>query len=134
MRGRRAPRRPTRWPSSPSTACAGWSASPPAPAEAPTLLVRRAVLVREAVLAVDVRHRDVVVGVNGGFARRAVADLEIDDVAAGFVHEVMRVAGAGAKARAHAGRERRAALVGDERRMAFDDVDELVLLGVRVSQ
>src|SRR6185503_1604174 len=50
------------------------------------------------------------------------------------VDEMVRVAAAALEAGAHAGLELGLARIGDERRPAFQDVDELVLLRVRVAQ
>jgi hypothetical protein len=90
--------------------------------------------VRELPLALDEDRLDVVVGIHALVARRAVADLEVDDLLDGLVQQVVRVAAAGLEPRAHAGRKRRAALVGLERRAALQDVDELVLPRMRVAQ
>jgi hypothetical protein len=54
--------------------------------------VRRAILVRHSTLAIDRHHGQVGVGIVRGVASGAFADLEIDDVLAGFVDEAMGVA------------------------------------------
>src|SRR5579863_3652125 len=66
-------------------------------------------------------------------AGRAISDLEIDDISRRAIDELMRDAGGG-KAGAHAGRQRDLALIGDESRMTFDDVDELVLPAVTMQE
>ena len=96
--------------------------------------VWRAVLVRHPPLAVDRHHGEVVVRVVHRVARGAIADFEIDDILAGLVDETMGVAGSRLEAGAHAGLKRRPAGVGDQGRAPFKDIDELVLLRVRVAQ
>src|SRR6476619_2074756 len=97
-------------------------------------LVRRSILVRHLPLAVDEDGRDVVVGIDDLLARSPVADLEVGHLLVRLVHQPVRVAGAGLEPRAHARSKARAALVRVQRRVSTQDVDELVLLGVRVAQ
>ena len=77
---------------------------------------------------------EVVIRVGHRIPSRAVADLEVDDILIRFVDQMMRVAGSRLEACAHAGFQRRAAGVGDEGRPSFEDIDELVLPGMRVAQ
>src|SRR5512138_631454 len=96
--------------------------------------VRRPVLVREPQRPVGrAREGEVVVRVLRRVPRDTVADLEVDDVAAAAVHELVGGA-AGQEARAHAGAEDRLDLVRQERRLALEDVEELLLLRVRVPE
>lgn len=76
---------------------------------------------------------EVVAGIAALVAGGAVADLEIDDVARRPVDQMMRDARR-REARAHARREVDLARVGDERRRAFQNIDELVLLRVSMQQ
>lgn len=96
--------------------------------------VRRSVLVRHHPPAVDGDDREVVVGIGDGVAVRAVADLEVDNFLVGFVDEVMSVAASRLEAGAHAGLKSRPTGVRDQDRAPFKDIDELVLLRVRMAQ
>src|SRR5215470_8026909 len=102
----------------------------------PRRSIRRAVLVyKDAARPVrTLDGHEIVVGISRRIASRPIADLEIDNVDRGSIDEVMPVAGAGFEAGAHARLERGLAAIGDERRTAFEDVDELVLLGMCVPE
>src|SRR5262245_27573658 len=93
------------------------------------------VLVREAPLTRrDERSHEVVIRISCAVTGRAIADLEIHDVLATPIDEMVRVACARLEARTHARRELGLAGIGDERRPSFEDIDQLVLLRVRMSQ
>ena len=74
------------------------------------------------------------VGIVRALARRARADLEIDGVAVGAVDEMVAVGDAGLEAGGVARPEDRLAVVLDQRQLAFEHVDELVLVLVPVAQ
>src|SRR6185437_15255694 len=95
--------------------------------------VGAAVFVGEAHLAVDHRHGEIVIGIDHNLARRAVADFEINHLARTAIHELVRVPAAGAETGAVAGLHRGFAGIGDQYRLALDDIDELVLLGVMMA-
>src|SRR5271168_4051168 len=108
---------------------AGWQASLATVAAS----VRRSVLMGHPPPAVDRDDREVIVGIGDRVAVGAIANLEIDDVLIGFVDQVMGVAASPLEAGARAWLQRRAAGVGDQRRLALQDVDELVLLRMRMA-
>src|SRR5688572_20211229 len=99
------------------------------------LLIRGSVLSGEAPFAVRAYYcLQIVVGVVGRIAGRAVADLQIENLGGAAVDEVVRIAAAGAEPGAHARLEQRRAGVGDERGVTLKNVDEFVLLRMRVPQ
>src|SRR3954447_9132007 len=63
----------------------------------------------------------------------AVADLEIHHRGVGSIHQLMRGA-LGRKSGAHSGRKLQLVIVRDQRRLALQDVDELVLPAVAMKQ
>src|SRR6476659_8642774 len=63
----------------------------------------------------------------------AVADLEIHDRGVGSIHQLMRDA-LRRKSGAHSRRELQFLRVRDQRRLALQDVDELILLAVAMKQ
>jgi hypothetical protein len=131
-----------RWTWSQSPACdaasqptgAQWAPTSQIPNATPRRSVRLAVLVRHPPLAVDRHHGEIVVGVVYRIARGPVADFKIDDVLLRFVDEAMAVATSRLEAGAHSGVKSRPAGVRDQGRAPFEDIDELVLLRVRVAQ
>src|SRR3954471_4910101 len=90
--------------------------------------VRRAILVDEPPAAIGQPRVEVVIRITHGIPGGAVADFDEDDIARGPVDEVMGVARTRLEACAHAGPKRRLPSIGHERRLAFEDVYELVLL------
>src|SRR5581483_8088679 len=107
---------------------------PPVQAPSPGRIVGRPVLVYEFPLSLDQQSLEVIVGVAALVARGSVAHFEIDDVVAGLVDQAVRVPGAALESRAHSRRKPPPALVGVKGRVPLEDVGELVLPGVRVSQ
>jgi hypothetical protein len=85
-------------------------------------------------LAIDRHDREVVISVGHRIASGAITEFEIDDVVAGLVHEAMGVAASCLETGAHAGLKRRPADVGEQGRAPFEDLNELVLLRVRMAQ
>jgi len=80
------------------------------------------------------RPPDIIVGVDDGVPRVAVANFQIDDVPAAAIQQVVGIARAGPEAGAHAGPQLCFAGIGHENGLALDDVDEFVLSRMRVAQ
>lgn len=76
----------------------------------------------------------VVIGVGDRIARCALADFKVENVSIRSVDELMGVCGACPEAGTHARCQQSFALVGDEHRIAFQDVEELFLLRVGMTQ
>jgi hypothetical protein len=70
------------------------------------------------------------VGIGNRIPGAAVPDFQVKDVAFGAIDQMVRVAAAGPEPSA----QRRFARECDQDRMALQHVDELVLLGVRMTQ
>jgi hypothetical protein len=96
--------------------------------------VRCSVFVRHPTLAIDCHHGEVVVGIVHRVASCPIADFEIDDVLASLVDEAMGVAASRLEAGAYAGLKRCAARVSEQGRAAFENVNKLILLRVRMAQ
>src|SRR3954468_2820067 len=96
--------------------------------------VWRAVLVNEPPRARRLHRREIVVGIASLVTRRPIADFEVHDVFRCLVDEVVRVTRARLEACAHPWLELHRAAIGAQRGATLQDVDELVLPGMRVSQ
>src|SRR3954469_11623273 len=96
--------------------------------------IRRSVLVREPPLPVDEHRLEIVVGIGALVSRRAIANLQVHDVFRGLVGDLMGVPVASPESRAHPRRQPRPALVGAQRGMALQHVQELILPAVRMPQ
>src|SRR5262249_36595506 len=79
-------------------------------------------------------HHEVDVGIVDALVLRARADLEVDRIARAAVDQAMGDAAAGLEARRVAGLEHGLAIVFLEHELAFEHVDEFVLLLVPVPQ
>lgn len=79
------------------------------------------------------RGLDIVFRIASLITGRTVADLQEDHVLVGPVDQLV-CGSLSRKARAHAGRERHFARLGDQRRLALQDEHELVLLAVPVKE
>lgn len=96
--------------------------------------VWRAILMAELPFAIDKVRRDIIIRINGLVVRRPVADLEIDDFLIRFIDQTVRIARAGPETGAHSGSKLRTSFIGVQRRIAGEDVDEFILLRVRMPQ
>src|SRR6476661_481129 len=97
--------------------------------------VGRAILVQKAPFAIRSEHGlQIVVRISRSIPGRTVADLEVEHILIARVDELMGIAAAGTKARAHAGSERRVASVGAQHWPPGKDVDEFILLRMRMTQ
>lgn len=96
--------------------------------------VRRSVLVGEVPFAVLEIGLDIIVRVRPLISGSSIADLEVDDDFGSVVYQVVCITRSGLKASAHARRELSIALVSSQRRIAAEDVDELVLFGVTMAK
>src|SRR5262245_15766940 len=98
--------------------------------------IRCAILVDEdATPSIFALHGDeIIIGIGCAVAGRAIADLEIDDVLVPVIDEMMPVPGSRLEPRAHAGLQLCLTFVRDQDRMTVDDVDELILLGMRMTE
>src|SRR3954468_23613396 len=96
--------------------------------------VRRSVLVREPPLPVDEHRLEIVVGIGALVSRRAIANLQVHDVLRGLVDDLMGVPVASPESRAHPRRQSRPAIVGAQRGMALQHVQELILPGMGMPQ
>ena len=75
---------------------------------------------------------NIVARIMDGIPRDPVADLQKHDCRIGAILKLMRLA-AGRKAGTHAGREKRFATLGHERRRAFQHINKLILTTVAVA-
>src|SRR5690242_19415815 len=96
--------------------------------------VRRPVLVHKLPVAVDYKRLQVIVRVAAFVAGRSVSHFEIDNLFLGLVDQSVAVASAGFEASAHTRRESGSTLVGVQGWMSLQNVDELVLLGMSMTQ
>ena len=96
--------------------------------------IRRPILPRKHPLPLNHRRLEIIIGITAFVASRSIPRFEIHHVFRRFIDQMMPVAGTGLESGAHAGVERGAAFVGDECGAALQDVNEFVLLGVRVAQ
>jgi len=80
------------------------------------------------------RSSDIVIRVDDGIARIAVADFQIEHITSAAVDQVVGIARPGFEAGAHAWTQRRFALVGHENGFALDDIDELVFAQMGVAK
>src|SRR5439155_9830850 len=96
--------------------------------------VGRAVAVGEDAAAVAPERGEIIVRIGDFVARPAVADFQIDDVAAAAVDEAMAIRLAGRKARRHAGPEHPLAGIGQEGGLAFEHHHELVFQRMPMAQ
>lgn len=97
--------------------------------------IRRSVLVHELPLSFGSENGfQVIVWVADRIARRAVADFEVEDLFIGSVDELVSISRACSETSAHARLQGGFAVVGDEDWAACQDVQELVLSGVRMTQ
>src|SRR5258705_1206561 len=93
----------------------------------PTSLERAAILVDVLRPRAGRTHAEVVVGILRTVAGEAIADLEVRGGRGRPVHELVAVRDAAREARARAGSEHLLTGVGDERQLALEHEDELVL-------
>ena len=98
------------------------------------LRIRRTVLVDKFPLTLYQQCLEVFVGIRGTVVSCTIANFQIHNNSAGFVDQVMAIAGACLETRAHAWRKPGRALVRMQCGMTLQDVDELVLPGVRMPQ
>src|SRR5215472_7421374 len=93
-----------------------------------------AVLVRETPAVVVADRDEVDVGIFDALVLRARADFKIDGIFRRAVQQMMPVAAIGFEARGVAGLEHHLAAVLDQHHLAFENEDELILVGVPVPQ
>lgn len=96
-------------------------------------LVRSPVLAREGPVAIDQSRAQIVVRVSPFVTRRPIADFEVEDFLIGTVDEAVTIARASLETGTHAGLECRQALIGVQRRIALEDIDEFILLRVSMA-
>src|SRR6476469_7801340 len=89
--------------------------------------VRPPVLVEITPAPIDGPSGEVNVRIVDGLVVGAAADLQVHDVGGAAIDQMVRVAGAGGKAGAHARLKHYLAGIGHQRRGAFQHVDEFVL-------
>ena len=97
-------------------------------------LVRRAILVYKLPLSVNHQRLQVIVWVAAFITRRSVSDFEVDNFFLRFVDQPMAIAGASLESSTHVRRQSHLTFVSVKRGVPSHDVNELVLLGMRVTQ
>ena len=98
------------------------------------LLVGCAVLMHELPRPPDQDCLEIIIRIAPLISGRPVADLQVDHLFCSFVDEAMAIPRACLEPRAHAGRHLSSTLIGMQRGVTLQDVDELVLLRVSVAQ
>ena len=97
--------------------------------------IRPAVVMHEGPFAVrGERSPEVVIRIDHRISGIAVADLQINDVAAATINQVVGVTGTRFESGAHPGPELRLAHIGHQHGFALDDIDELVFAAMAMTQ
>ena len=87
----------------------------------------------ETALSVFLDHGQIVIRKHHFIIGEPVTDFQIMYVLIGLIDQMVGVAIARLKAGAHAGRHERFACIGNQRRLAFHDIDEFVIDRMRVT-